>query len=174
MIRAFIISIPAFIFILSGCVSTPRVIEEFTVKKEVIEFCNLLRANPNAPIKELLAPYGPPGKSTVEEVENRHDPNEKDKIYAFSYEDGELVIYSVPHIGRNYISKITLTDKFWPNRLPRQVGKSSRDMIQYFGKPNKITGGDYIYYCSPEVNEFMMINIVNDRVSNLRIEGWVD
>lgn len=147
---------------------------QFTVSEEVKEFCGLLTVDTDAGKNLLLKPYGKPDRIDVETMPNKHAPETKDEVHTAHYRDGRVVIYSVPHIGRNYLLGIVLTGKFWPERLSEQIGKSSHEIIGYFGEPDQSVGNDLIYYCSPEADQYIQFHMALDRLVRLEIKGWVD
>lgn len=168
-LRGFIIAL-----LLTGCAMSPDSGEPFKVRKEVKEFCDLLMIDTDADIKQLLKPYGNPDSIRVETIPNKHNPAAKDKVYMAHYTDGQIVIYAVPHMGRNYILQAMLTEKFWPGPLSRHIGKSGKEVIEYFGNPDQTTGNDFIYHCSMEAEQFIQLHMRKNRVAKLEIKGWVD
>lgn len=162
------------ILLLAGCALSPDIEDQFVLSEEVKEFCDLLMVDPDDGIRQLLKPYGEPDSISVEIAPNKHDPETKDEVHTAEYKDGKVVIYSVPHMGRNFLLEVTLTGKFWPDFLPRQIGKSSKEITGYFGEPNRVTGNDLIYYCSLEADQYLQFHMSLGRLARLEIKGWVD
>ena len=160
--------------LLANCAVQPDVGEKFTLSDESKEFCDLLNIDVHAPVNELLKPYGKPNASKKEIIPNRHNPNAKDEIHTFSYGDGIVSIYSVPHINRNYMFKIVLTDKFWPSSLSKHTDKTADEVKSHFGNPNKFDGDDMIYFCAIEVYEYFKLNITDNKVESMEIKAWID
>ena len=160
--------------VLSGCASSPDVGGYFEPEGEVKEFCDLLRINVNASIDELVIPYGVYNSSEKKEFPNRHRGDAIDEVHTFFYKDGKVAIYSVPHIDRNYMLMLVFTKDFWPDFLPKQNGKTKKQLKRYFGKPDRMMGSDLIYDCAIEVDEYIRLNVVNDHLIKLVVKGWVD
>jgi hypothetical protein len=158
----------------TGCAMLPDADRPFTVSKEAKEFCGLLTADTDAGKNLLLRPYGNPDRVDVKTMPNKHAPDTNDEVYTAHYRDGRVVIYSVPHIGRNYLLEVVLTDKFWPERLPRLTGKSRKEIIGHFGEPNQINGNDMIYYCTLEADQYIQLHMALGRLVRLEVKGWVD
>ncbi|HEX7026784.1 MAG TPA: hypothetical protein VF268_06050 [Gammaproteobacteria bacterium] len=164
-----------FVIVLSaGCAMLPDTVEPFTVSREAREFCDLLTVDTDAGKNLLLKPYGKPDRVDVKTMPNKHEPEAEDEIHTAHYEDGRVVIYSVPHIGRNYPLEIVLTGKFWPQRLSRHIGKSSREIVEYFGPPNQTRSNDLVYFCSPEADQYLQFHMTLSGLARLEIKGWVD
>lgn len=158
----------------AGCAMLPDTGEQFTVREELKEFCSLLMVDTDAGIKRLLKPYGEPDSISVESIPNKHDPQAKDEVHTAHYQDGKVVIYSVPHMDRNYLLQVMLTEKFWPDFISKHIGKSSKEIIEYFGEPDQASGNDFIYHCSLEAEQYIQFHIGLDRLVRLEIKGWVD
>lgn len=162
------------ILLLAGCALSPDTEDRFVLSEEAKEFCNVLMVDPDDRVKRLLEPYGEPDSVSVENIPNKHDPETKDEVHTAVYKDGKVVIYSVPHMDRNFLLEVTLTGKFWPDFLPRQIGKPSKEILEYFGEPNRVAGNDFIYYCSLEADQYLQFHISLGRLARLEIKGWVD
>lgn len=165
---------PIVALLLTGCAVSPPVEERFTLSEEVREFCELLLVDTDAEIKRLLRPYGKPDGVDVETIPNKHDPEVKDEIHTARYDNGRVVVYSVPSIGRNYLLEVVLTEAFWPDELPNLIGQSAEEVAEYFGKPNRINGNDPVYFCSPEADQYVQLHMSLGWLTRLEIKGWVD
>ena len=162
------------ISLISGCTTTSDKYYEQKINKNVWELCKALNSSQPVSIEALLMPFGKPIESSVEEKLNKHIPNKKDYIKTYTYVGGKVVIYSVPHINRNYITTIILSEEYWPKHIKNYFGIRENSLNQIFGKADKITNNKVQYACSIESHDYIEFNIKNRKVNGVKIQAWVD
>ena len=163
-----------FVSLITGCTISDNEFYERKINKNVWGLCKTLNSQQPTDIQTLVKPYGKPQKSHTEEKANKHIPNAKDYIKTYTYLGGEVIIYSVPHINRNYLTTIKLSEKYWPSHIKSYLGAKISSLINILGKPNKRYKNKIQYSCSIESNDYIEFSIKNNKVNGLKIQAWVD
>lgn len=157
-----------------GCTTTSDHYYENKINENVWALCKALNSSQPVNIETLLKPYGKPVESNVEEKANKHIPKAKDYVKTYTYVGGKVVIYSVPHINRNYITTIILSEKYWPKHIKNYLGTKESSLNKIFGKADKTLNNKVQYVCSIESNDYIEFNIKNRKVNGVKIQAWVD
>ena len=157
-----------------GCTTVDDKFFESKINEKVWELCKTLNFSQPIDIQTLLKPYGKPIESYTEEYANKHIPNAKDYVKTYKYLGGKVVIYSVPHINRNYLSTVLLSGKFWPPHIKNYLGIKTSTLKDTFGKANKTSENKIRYSCSVETSDYIEFLINNGVVDGLKIQAWVD
>ena len=147
-----------------ACSKSINDITEPKINEQVSKLCKTFDPPQPAKIQALLKPYGSPISSSVEEYPNIHMTGAKDYRREFLYAGGKVVIYSVPHINRNYLTTVQLSREFWPRHIENLSRTRSELITERFGKPDIITENKIRYDCSLESNDFYIEFTINNNL----------
>jgi hypothetical protein len=165
------VSLPAFLGVLIVSCSTVSIGQ---TNKNLEPFCNLLRNDVKEDVGTLFNKFGNPKEVSIKYYPNKHIGDATDEIHSAEFGDGVVAIYSVPAIDRNYILRIVLTSKFWPEGLPTYVDQTLKDVVSAFGTPDKASENGYQYFCDIESTDYIQFMFEANQVTKLRVQRWID
>ena len=140
----------------------------------LVAFCNLLSNNVNDDVETLLGKFGTPDEVIVGHFPNKHISDATDEVHTGIFKDGIVSVYSVPAIERNYLFRMEFTADFWPEFVPGFLNKSSKDVEDALGIPEKKDESSIRYSCDEEFADFIKFVFKSGQVVKLEAQRWMD
>lgn len=128
-----------------------------------------------ASVEEVVEAYGPAVARTVSPRPNLHIAGQIDSLAVFDLPDGVSVAFYLVTGGAEFLASATVSEAGLLSLATIDVGSTWIDVLVAFGPPQGESNGTPFYLCGRcEVEEPVYIDLVDDRVSQIRFTFYLD
>ncbi|RPJ09187.1 MAG: hypothetical protein EHM28_02230 [Spirochaetaceae bacterium] len=117
---------------------------------------------------EIQARLGTPVKVVESEVQNIHNPEQKDKLYMLYYEGLYIQLYHVVENGKELIISVEISSDTYKIKYGISIGTPLSDVKKILGEPDSGTEDTLRYNASEFVMGIVDFSLKNEKVAAIR------
>lgn len=128
-----------------------------------------------ASVEDVLEDFGPAVARTVSPRPNLHIAGQIDSLAVFELPNGVSVTFYLVTDGPAFLASATVSEPGLLSLSTVDVGSTWNDVLTAFGPPHGESNGTPYYICGQcEVEEPVYVDVVGDRVSQIRFTFYLD
>ena len=122
---------------------------------------------------DIVGQLGDPLGVGIMTVQNRHNPDQTDRLCHLFYDGLTVTIYTVTDTGQEFVTDLCITSDAYPVKWGLKVGAARDQMIKILGAPSEATT-DRCRYEAPDVPSSVIFHLRNDRVQRIDWHFFLD